>query len=244
MTTMDDILWLVAARAGSKGIPNKNIRKLGSYPLLAYRIKAAQHASVCGKIWCSDSQQYALIAKEYGAEVPFIRPAHLAGDNASSVDVALHAMEIAENQGLKFKYIGLLEPTSPFVHASNLLQAVETLEMHPEDDGIIAVKEVMPHRSLMQDDGPYLSDISRNIREMALVGRQHFPRQITPSGGFYIVRWDRFLLNKSFYSEKTRGYLLEPSQGLEIDEISDWILAEYYLEKKIIQIEKIIGNER
>lgn len=107
-----NILWLVTARSGSKSIPDKNIKILGKQPLISYRIQSALTTRIAGDVWVStDSEKYAEIAKEYGAEIPFLRPDYLSTDDASSTDVVLHAMEYALNLNKKYDFIGLLEPT-------------------------------------------------------------------------------------------------------------------------------------
>src|SRR5262245_15654181 len=94
-------LWLVTARAGSKSIPHKNIRPLGGHPLLAWRIAAARSLAGGDPVWLStDDEEYAALGEQYGAEVPFLRPRELATDAARSIDVALHAMEVAEGRGM------------------------------------------------------------------------------------------------------------------------------------------------
>ena len=137
------ILWLVAARSSSKSIPDKNIKLLGGLPLLAYRIKSVLSFAAKEDIWIStDSEHYAEIAKAYGATVPFIRPKALASDTAASVDVVLHAMDHADSLGKKYTGIGLLEPTSPFVSAANIEEAVNILCSEPEAENIVAVRHV------------------------------------------------------------------------------------------------------
>ena len=119
------ILWLVTARSGSKSIPDKNIKLLNGRPLLEYRIKSANKTKYPNSVWIStDSEEYAQIAKSCGAEVKFMRPIELAKDSSSSVDVVLHAMKYADKYEYKFDFIGLLEPTSPFITAQQLDQAI------------------------------------------------------------------------------------------------------------------------
>ena len=148
---VDDILWLVAARSGSKSIINKNIKTLGNYPLLAYRIKSALSISPSQNVWIStDSEEYADIAREYGATVPFLRPVELASDTATSADVVLHAMAEAEKKGMKFKALGLLEPTSPFITYTQLSNASHMLLKDEEAESIVAVKETRPNSYLFK----------------------------------------------------------------------------------------------
>lgn len=233
---INDILWLVAARSGSKSIPDKNIKLLGEIPLLAYRIKSAISISPNENVWIStDSEQYAEIGKQHGAVVPFIRPIELASDTASSVDVVLHAINEAEKKGLHFKALGLLEPTSPFITFGQLQNACELLLLNEEADSIVAVKETRPNSFFIQQESMYLSELAERLSKIKFQGRQSFKKEITPSGGFYIVKWDNFKIKKAFYTPKTMSYLVNVENELEIDEPIDWKFAEFILQSGMIQ---------
>lgn len=228
------ILWLVTARAGSKSVANKNVKLLGGIPLLAYRIKSVQSIADKSDIWIStDSSEYAKIANEYGAEVPFIRPKHLATDEAKSSDVVLHAMEYAESKGCKYDAVALLEPTSPFIKTQQLCEAVARLFSDSKADSVVAVREIRPSTFYIQKEEEYLTQIAKNINSMGVLRRQEEKREITPCGGFYISKWDNFKKNKSFYTEKTLSYLVPDIDGLEIDEPIDWLWAEFLINKNI-----------
>lgn len=232
------VLWLIAARSGSKSIPDKNISIIGNLPLLAYRIISANKTEYNNEIWIStDSIAYAELAKEYGAKVPFIRPIELAHDDSSSIDVVLHAMHYSKINGYKFDFIGLLEPTSPFITTAQLNEAIKVLINEPSADSIVAVRESRPNTIFIQDDSRYLEQIALAIENIKLLGRQKFNKQITPSGGFYISRWNKFLQNKTFYTNKTLGLLVDEISGLEIDEPLDFLFAQYIIEKN-----KFINN--
>ena len=240
---LDDILWLVTARSGSKGIPNKNVKNLNGIPLMAYRIMTALSISPKENVWVStDSIEYCDIAKEWGAQVPFLRPKELSLDKSSSVDVVLHAMNYAETNGRKFNYIGLLEPTSPFVYIEDLLAAINQLKSREEYKSIIAVRESRPNTIFIQDHAEYLDKISERICKIKDLGRKNFNIEITPSGGFYIAKWSDFLKTKNFYTSRSTSYLLPDESSLEIDEFIDWIWAEFLIEKKIIDINKLFNR--
>lgn len=225
-----NILWLVTARSGSKSIPDKNIKILGNQPLISYRIQSALTTKIDGDVWVStDSEKYAEIAKEYGAEIPFLRPDYLSTDDASSMDVVLHAMEYASSLGKKYDFIGLLEPTSPFIQGSDLDKAIELLNESENASAIVATKESRPNRIFIQEEDEYLSELADNLKLYKKLGRQSFGREITPSGGFYISKWDDFLKNKSFYTKQTLSYLVDDISGLEIDEPLDWQFAEFII---------------
>jgi len=228
------ILWLITARSGSKSIPHKNIKLLGGHPLLSYRIKSVIDTDFGYDIWIStDSKEYALIAKEYGAEVPFIRPIELSNDTSSSTAVVLHAMEHAKKNNKEYDYIGVLEPTSPFIKSRHLNEAVNLLQENEEALAVVAVKESRPHKIFIQKDGKYLVELSKNLESLNVLGRQAFEKEITPSGGFYISKWAAFLEKKSFYTPKTLSFVVDEISGVEIDEPIDWHFAEFIFKNKL-----------
>jgi CMP-N,N'-diacetyllegionaminic acid synthase len=228
------VLWLITARSGSKSIPDKNIKVLGKQPLISYRIQSALSTKIDGDVWVStDSEKYAEIAKEYGAEIPFLRPDYLSTDDASSMDVVLHAMEYASSLGKKYYFIGLLEPTSPFIQSSDLDKAIVLLSANESASAIVATKESRPNRIFIQKEDEYLSVLADNLKLYKKLGRQLFGKEITPSGGFYISKWDAFLESKSFYTKTTLSYLVDDISGLEIDEPLDWQFAEFIIRKHV-----------
>lgn len=230
------VLWLITARSGSKSISDKNIKILGEHPLISYRIQSAINTRVEGDVWVStDSEKYAQIAKEYGAEIPFIRPDDLGTDDASSIDVVLHAMDHASSLNKKYDFIGLLEPTSPFIQSSDLDKAIELLDINENASAIVATKESRPNRIFIQKEDDYLSELADNLKLYKKLGRQSFGKEITPSGGFYISKWADFLKNKSFYTTTTLSYLVDDISGLEIDEPLDWQFAEFIINKTYLK---------
>ncbi len=240
---MNRILWLVPARSGSRSIPHKNIKKLGEYPLFAYRIKSALSISSADDVWVStDSEEYARIAKGFGATIPFIRPKELASGTATSADVVLHAINEAEKRGLRYSGLGLLEPTSPFIGYSQLANAVQQLFDNEEAENIVAVRESRPNSYFIQKDSEYLAELAERLSLLKSHARQAFAREITPSGGFYIARWDSFKKSKTFYTDKTLSYLVGAASELEIDEPNDWYYAEFLLQKGLINISDIFNN--
>jgi CMP-N,N'-diacetyllegionaminic acid synthase len=226
----NNILWLITARSGSKSIPDKNIKILGNQPLISYRIQSALITKINGDVWVStDSEKYAEIAKNFGAEIPFLRPDYLSTDDSSSIDVVLHAMAYALSINKKYDFIGLLEPTSPFIKSSDLDKAVIILNENENASSIVATKESRPNRIFIQKEDKYLSELADNLKLYKKLGRQAFGKEITPSGGFYISKWDDLLKSKSFYTRKTLSYLVDDISGLEIDEPIDWQIAEFII---------------
>lgn len=233
-------LWLITARSGSKSIKDKNIKELNGIPLLAYRIKSALSISSKSNVWVStDSKHYSDIAKQYKATVPFLRPQELAKDNSSSMDVVMHAIEWAELNDRKYDAIGLLEPTSPFIYFKDLKNAEEELFNNNSAENIVAVRKVRPHSFFIQKEDKFLTELSKRFKKSKKFRRQDRKNEITPSGGFYIAKWDAFKRNKTFYTEKTLSYLVPEICGLEIDESIDWQWADFLLSNKLIKTRDI-----
>lgn len=230
------ILWLITARAGSKSITNKNIKLLAGYPLLAYRIKSALSFSDSTDVWIStDSREYANIAEFHGATVPFLRPAELSTDSASSVDVVLHAMHHAAKHNKKYDAIGLLEPTSPLITYTQIREASHQLIDDKEAENSVAVRIVRPHTFFVQEQDKYLTVLAERFSNSVKWRRQDRKDEVTPSGGFYIAKWRAFLQNKTFYTPKTIPILVPELNGIEIDEPIDWAWAEFILEKGLVK---------
>lgn len=234
------ILWIITARSGSKSIINKNIKELNKLPLIAYKIKTALSISHQNDVWVStDSEEYASISKEFGASVPFLRPDHLSTDSASSVDVINHCIDYAEKNNMKYDFIGMLEPTSPFVYYKYLEDSIVKLSSNANADAIVATREVRPSSFFVQTDSEFLSEIGERVRNIKNYGRQNFPKEITPSGGFYISKWDSFKYNNGFYSKKTLSFDLPIECELEIDEPIDWVWAEFLIKSKSVNFNKL-----
>ena len=226
------ILWVITARSGSKSIPNKNIKILGGNPLIKYMIESALNTDVSKDVWVStDSKEYAKIALKLQAEVPFIRPSNLATDDASSFDVVLHAMEHATKNGLEYDYIGHLEPTNPFIKSVHLENALFLLENTKYASSVVATRETRINTIFIQEDSKYLKTLAKRLNNIRKLGRQNFKKEITPSGGLYISKWNEFLRNKSFYTQKTLSFEVDNITGLEIDEPIDWEFAEFIMNK-------------
>jgi len=230
------VLWLVTARSQSRSIPDKNILELGGHPLLAYRVSAALCLAPADDVWVStDSQRYAEIAGSYGATVPFLRPAELASDAASSVDVVLHAMEHAEATGRQYDAIGLLEPTSPFVLPATIENATRRLSATTAAAAIVATRVSRPSTIYIQPEAEYLSEIARRLGERPPPRRQEERVEITPSGGFHVARWEQFRRRPAFYTQRTLSHDVSALEALDIDEPLDWewarfLIAEGYID--------------
>ena len=139
------VLALIPARSGSKGLPNKNIRPLHGKPLLAWPIMAATNSRLVDEVVIStDSPEYAEIGRSYGARAPFLRPPELASDEAASIDVILHALDLLAADDRHFHYVILLEPTSPLTDADDIDGALERLDqVSDRADAVVGVSQLV-----------------------------------------------------------------------------------------------------
>ena len=138
-----NILALIPARGGSKGIPRKNIKVLHGSPLIAYTIAAARNSRyIDDVVVTTDSDEIAKIARDYGASVPFMRPSELADDRSKTIDAVLHAVETLEDMGRTFDAVVLLQPTSPLRTSVDIDCSIETFYSHGSL-GVASVSEAI-----------------------------------------------------------------------------------------------------
>jgi CMP-N-acetylneuraminic acid synthetase len=219
------VLWLVLARAGSRGLPDKSIRPLGGHPLLAWRIGAARQVAAAEDVWLStDSEQYAEIGRRYGATVPFLRPAALAADTTASVDVVLHAMDQASTA---YDAVGVLQPTSPFVRPQTLTAGAQALGDDPDAAALVATRTARPSALYVQPDTRYLDTLAARLAEGGVLRRQDEPRDVVPSGALYLARWDALRRERSFYTATTLNFRVDGDEAVDIDDADDLAWAEH-----------------
>jgi CMP-N,N'-diacetyllegionaminic acid synthase len=224
------VLAIVPARGGSKGIPGKNIKLLGEKPLISWTIEAAKESKSIDKVIVStDSEEIANLAKDCGAEIPFMRPSELATDTALIVDTILHIQHWFEENDKKYDYFILLQPTSPFRTAMHIDQALDQVFRTSKAQSLVSVKIV--------DENPYsMRRINSNgfIENFMSDSKQYPRRQDKPkvyivNGAIYICEWDIYLKDKNFYKRNCLPYIMEEKNSLDLDSLLDWKLAEVLL---------------
>ena len=221
MKNKHDILAIIPARGGSKRLPGKNILDFAGKPLIAWTIDAALKSKYINNIIVStDDAQIASIAKEYGAKVPFLRPDNLASDEATTIDVVLDLLSrISE----KYKYIALLQPTSPLRTYQHIDESVE--QLGDKDSVVSVVKTEHPLEwcnTLPSDKNldNFIDDSVRNKRS------QDLPDRYRINGAIYIVKTDVLLRVKSFLLEKGAvAYVMDRYSSIDIDHKQDFIIA-------------------
>jgi len=224
-----DLLILVPARGGSKGLPRKNTKWLGGIPLLGWTAEAVLSAKIgtnVSIVLSTDDAEIAALGRDVGLDVPFLRPVELATDTASVVDVALHALEWhEENRRISHAAVMLLQPTSPFRTPESLATAVAMLQ-RDSSDGVIGVKPVYRSLSTMfqRDTEELLTAIGDN--GPSSVRRQDTEPMYTPNGALYLIRSQALHEKRSFFAGRLRGLVMDQIASIDIDDPIDWALAE------------------
>lgn len=222
------VIGIIPARGSSKGLPGKNIRPMCGKPLIAWTIEKALKSRYLDVVLVStDSPEIAAIAKKYGAEVPFLRPAELATDTANSYDVIRHALgHYRQSANREFDYTALLEPTSPLREDDDIDLVLAALDAAAgEFDSIVTLGEVGEHPSIMKrlvDRGiePFCKELVQTMR------RQENAPAFFPYGVAYVAKTSVLLEENTFYTRRCMGFPIRRYQNYEIDDVYDFYCAE------------------
>lgn len=220
---------MIPARGGSKGVPHKNILNLAGKPLIAYTIEAALKSKNSRRVIIStDDVRIAEVAKSYGAEVPFLRPAELAKDDTPSLLVIQHAVKyVEENEGHKFDVVVVLQPTSPLRSEKYIDEAVEKL-LRTGADSVVTVCEVKHHPFWgFTAKGDKLYPFSK--KGITISRRQDLPEIYAVNGAVYAVRRNVLFEQNSLYGKDTRAVVMPYEESLDIDNYFDLFIAEMVL---------------
>ena len=229
------VLGLITARAGSKGLPRKNIRPLCGKPLIVWSIEQALSCPYIDQVVVStDGEDIADVARLAGAQVPFLRPAELAGDTAKSIDVILHAIDSLAHSGSHFDIVTLLEPTSPLRECKDISGSLERLAKSDQIRSIVSVTEAeATHPSYLfsieaESLKPMLENQPNGVRRQDLQGRYYFIE-----GSVYASTVDALREFRGFHHEHTAPWVVERYKSIEIDELCDFIMAESLMSARI-----------
>ncbi len=224
------VLLMIPARGGSKRLPRKNVLPLGGKPMIAYSIEAAKGVTGIDSIIVStDDDEIAAVATTYGAAVPFMRPAELASDTASSLDVWRHAVDTMEaRSGYRYDILILIQPTSPLVQSTDITQALEEL-FQSGCRSCVTMCEVRERPEWMfQLHG---NEASTYHGETGLTKRhQDFAPLYRPNGAVYVsvrsvVMDDRKVID----TKSLHATLMPPERSVDVDTKTDFDLAQLYL---------------
>ncbi len=226
---LNNYLGVIPARGGSKRLPGKNIRLLNGKALIIYSIEAALSSErLAEHIVSTDDEMIAACARENGGNVPFIRPAELAQDSSSSIEVLLHALQETEKE-MNIDALVLLQPTSPFRTSKHIDEAISLFESSGADTVIsVCHPEEHPYYTWKMKDDHFTPFFS--MKEMTCP-RHELPESYIVNGGIYIVKKE-YLKQGKIYGQKIVPYVMDRQLSVDIDSEEDFLLAEYLLNRK------------
>lgn len=216
---------IIPARSGSKGLKDKNIKLLNGKPLIVYTIEAAINSEVFDNIIVStDSEKYAEISKNSGANVPFLRPDYLSDDKATSTDVIIHALESLKNIGQEYDNFMLLQPTSPLRTYEDIINSVKIM-IEKKANAVISVCE-SEHSPLYVNTLDKTLSMEGFLPKGISTRRQDLPKHYRINGAIYLCKIDYFLKYRDFYKDGSYAYIMENINSIDIDNQLDFIIAE------------------
>ena len=220
------ILALITARGGSKRLPGKNIKQLGGKPLMVWSIDVAKDISgICDILVSTDDESIAEVGRNAGAGVPWLRPADLSSDTASTVDVALHALDWYECEHGKVDGLLILQPTSPLRTRETVLRGI-TIFREGEAQTVIGVSPAESHPMWCfsvndKEMKPFIAGGGLHLRS------QDLPTAYVVNGAFYLIAPDVLRTTHSFFAKGMLPLVMgEAKEGIDIDTEWDWKMAE------------------
>ena len=231
MTTPPSVVALIPARAGSKRLPGKNVRRLAGHPLIAYTIAAARQSGVFSDVVVStDSPDYAAIARHYGAEVPFLRAQQLAGDLSPDIEWVEEMLVGLRGAGRHYDCFSLLRPTSPFRQPETIrrawgeflaetgvdsLRAVEKCKQHPGKMWVLRGKRMVPLLPLGPAEQPWHSSQYQSLPEVHV------------QNASLEIAWSRVVFDgRTIAGQVLAPFLTQGYEGFDVNSPQDWQLAE------------------
>ncbi len=229
------MIAIIPARGGSKGVPGKNIKEICGKPLIAWTIEAAKKAKGIDRvIVTTDDEAIAAVAREYGAEVPFMRPAELSSDTASAIDVYLHATDFIMNEtGEQIKKFMVLLPTVPLRNEKHIEEAIAKFEADGATTLISFAEAEVPASWY------HVADESGRVHNAgfgtgATMGnRQANETYIVPNGAIYILDYDLLKEKRTYYCDNTVPYIMSREDSIDIDYPIDFEFAKCLMEKRV-----------
>lgn len=223
------VIAVIPARAGSKGIPNKNVTEVAGKPLISWSIEAAINASSIDSILVtSDGEEILDVASQYDEIKAIKRPRELAEDHTPTAPVVLHALEEVKALENGFDYLVLLQPTSPLRTEEDIEEALELLKSSNGNALVSVVKPSHhPLKSFKRSEEGYLEGLVNN--DFPFMPRQELPEVFQPNGAIYIIEIKEFLKRETFFTDKTIHYEMSTQKSIDVDSYDDIIKIENQL---------------
>jgi len=226
----EKVIAIITARGGSKSIPKKNITLLAGKPLIAWTIETALRSTGLNRVIVStDDTEIAEVARQWGAEVPFMRPAELAQDDSPHIPVMVHAVEWLEShEDMRPDYVLLLQPTSP-LRSTEDIDGATRLAFEKDADSVVSVCQAFSHPYLTKRIAPDGRLLDFVPKPEGYLCRQALPQAYAVNGAIYLVRRDVLIERQTFYTERTYAYVMPQQRSLDIDTPWDIHLANLIL---------------
>jgi CMP-N,N'-diacetyllegionaminic acid synthase len=238
------IVALIPARAGSKRLPDKNVRPLAGHPLISYTITAAQQSGVFADVIVStDTERYADVARHYGVEVPFLRPAEIAGDTSPDIEWVEYTLERLRGEGRSYDCFSILRPTSPFrlpetiqraqqafssQHGVDSLRAVEKCAQHPGKMWVVRENRMNPLLPQGSSDQPWHSSPYAALPEIYV------------QNASLEIAWCRVVFDdRTIAGNVIMPFFTHDHEGFDVNSVYDWRLAEDLARKGEAQLPKV-----
>jgi CMP-N,N'-diacetyllegionaminic acid synthase len=235
---------LIPARAGSKRVPDKNIRPLAGHPLIAYSVSAALQSGVFTAVIVStDSERYAEVARYYGAEVPFMRPAEYSGDTSPDIEWVEYTLNRLAGDGRRYDCFSILRPTSPFRQPETIrrawaefcaesgvdsLRAVEKCSQHPAKMWVVRGRRMIPLLPIGPADQPWHSSQYPALPEVYV------------QNASLEIAWSRVVFaEKTIAGTVLMPFLTQGHEGFDVNKPYDWELAEHMVQTGAAQLPTI-----
>ncbi|MEI6152939.1 MAG: acylneuraminate cytidylyltransferase family protein [Deltaproteobacteria bacterium] len=231
---MTNVVAVIPARSGSKGVVDKNIRLLAGYPLLAYSIAAAQLANSIDRVIVStDSEKYADIARKYGAAVPFLRPPEISSDNSTDYDFVKHLLDwMFQDEGKLPEHLIHLRPTTPLREASYIDRAIQLIKQSDQATALRSVHEMSESAyKAFEIEGDCLKSVGSHSFALDTFNdpRQKFNKTYQANGYVDIIKTKYVIENKKLHGDKVLAFVT-PSV-VEVDTADDFDHLEYLAAK-------------
>ncbi|WP_285397575.1 acylneuraminate cytidylyltransferase family protein [Lysinibacillus sp. fls2-241-R2A-57] len=222
------ILAIIPARGGSKGVPRKNIRKLVDKPLIAWTIEEAKKSKyITRTILSSEDPEIIEVAKQYGCEVPFVRPLELAQDDTPGIEPVLHVVD----QCPGFDYIVLLQPTSPLRTFEDIDGCIELIFKNKSPACVsVSIADTSPYWMYTMQEKEQLSPLLTNE---FFSRRQDLPKVYALNGAVYVAKVSWLQNKKTFITDETIGYVMSESHSLDIDTEEDFLYCDWKMRKGV-----------
>lgn len=225
----DDLLIIIPARGGSKGIPRKNIKPLNGKPLIYYTIDTARAITTDENICVStDDMKIKSVVEDYGLKVPFLRPNELSTDTAGTYEVLLHALDYYEKQGKHYNIVLLLQTTSPFRTAEQVKEALALYD-RSQADMVVSVKEcpANPYYNVFEENSDGFLHVCKGNGN--IFRRQDAPKVYEYNGAIYIMDAEKLKTTHMHKMQKRVKYIMDAQSSFDLDTMQDWEMAEMIL---------------